>query len=501
MTYRFSDRMSRRWFLAAFTASIAGLAQANAPARSLRPTARPGGLVPREKPSEALVQASGVSGIVGFSVLDVRTGQVLEERASTAALPPASVAKAITALYALDTLGTGHRFATRVLVTGQVSAGVVSGDLILAGGGDPTLGTEDLAVLARKLKDAGVREVRGRFRVYGGALPYARVIDAEQPEHVGYNPSVSGLNLNFNRVHFEWKRQSGAWKITMDARSRNYRPDVQMAKMAVAQRDVPIYSYSDAGGRDNWTVASGALGNGGARWLPVRKPELYAGEVFQTFARAQGIVLKAPDVVKRLPSAREVARVQSAPLDELVRGMLKFSTNLTAEVLGMAATAKRKGQAASLKASAREMSSWAQQRLGMGRAAKFVDHSGLGDASRVTASDMAKALRAARGRAPIRELMKPIKMLDDRRKAIPNHPVKVDAKTGTLNFVSSLAGYATAEDGRELAFAIFVADTRRRNAIKRADRERPAGGRSYNRAAKALQQKLLQRWGRIYTAS
>ena len=43
-------------------------------------------------------------------------------------------------------------------------------------------------------------------------------------------------------------------------------------------------------------MARGALGTGGARWLPVRKPELYAGEVFATFARAQGIVLGKPQL-------------------------------------------------------------------------------------------------------------------------------------------------------------------------------------------------------------
>ena len=81
---------------------------------------------------------------------------------------------------------------------------------------------------------------------------------------------------------------------------------------------------------------------------------------------------------------------------------------------------------------------------------------------------------------------------------VKNHPIKVDAKTGTLNFVAGLGGFMTAADGTELAFAIFAADTDIRSRIKRADRERPQGARSWNGRAKALQQALIRRWGALY---
>lgn len=492
-----TETLSRRSFLSGTTALLGTAACAGAPETSLRPVRRGGD--PSLGPSpDQLLREAGLSGVVGYAVMDVRTGQLLEERASAAALPPASVAKAITALYAMDVLGTEHRFVTRLIATGGISGGVVQGDLILAGGGDPTLDTEALGLLARRLRDAGVTGVNGGFKVWGGALPFAPVIDAGQPDHVGYNPSVSGLNLNFNRVHFEWRRVSGAYRVTMDARSANFRPDVSMAQMDVVRRASPIYTYSDAGRVDQWTVASQALGESGARWLPVRKPELYAGDVFRSLARFFGVPIGQAEVISRLPQGQEVAQVASDTLDVLARDMLKFSTNLTAEALGMAASVRRRSSTSSLSASAREMTAWAKSSLGMGRSTKFVDHSGLGDASRVTAADMAKALRVARGATPIRALMKDIPIRDSNRRVIPNHPVDVDAKTGTLNFVSALAGYATAGDGRELSFAIFVADTSRRAEISRAERERPQGSRSYNAAAKGLQQRLLQRWGRVY---
>ena len=79
-----------------------------------------------------------------------------------------------------------------------------------------------------------------------------------------------------------------------------------------------------------------------------------------------------------------------------------------------------------------------------------------------------------------------------------NHPLKVAAKTGTLNFASSLAGFVTTPKGGELVFAIFSVDPKLRAAIKEAEREKPRGAPQWNKKAKALQQALLERWGKAY---
>ena len=72
------------------------------------------------------------------------------------------------------------------------------------------------------------------------------------------------------------------------------------------------------------------------------------------------------------------------------------------------------------------------------------------------------------------------------------------AKTGTLNFVSALAGYVTAPDGTRLAFAMFMADEKRRAGVAKVDREAPQGSKSWNKAAKRLQQALIERWATLY---
>lgn len=451
----------------------------------------------RANSPKAIIDAAKLGGTVGFAVADLRSGKLLETENAASGLPPASTAKAITALYALDTLGANHRFTTQVSTNGSIAGGVVSGDLFLVGGGDPTLDTNALASMASKLKSLGIKEVRGQFYYVETVLPNFKTIDASQPSHVSYNPAISGLNLNYNRVHFEWRRTGNGYSTAMDARSDKYRPNVYISKMSIAARNLPVYTYKDGGTFDQWSVASGALGKGGSRWLPVRKPGLYAADVFQTFARTHGIVLKTPKRSTRLPKARALVTHTSPPLSKILRDMLKYSTNLTAEVVGLSATLKRSGRANSLKASAGEMSRWANSALKMGNAS-FVDHSGLGDASRVSAQSMVNAMVVARRRSGFAELLKPIAMRDANRKVIKNHPIKVYAKTGTLNFVSALSGYMTAPDGKQLAFAMICADTGRRRGIKKADKEAPQGGRAWNRRAKALQQKLIERWGTVY---
>lgn len=440
-----------------------------------------------------LIAEARLGGKISLAVADARTGRMLEVHDPRSMLPPASVAKAMTALYALDALGPSYRFRTRIIATGPLDAGVLQGDLVLVGGGDPTLDTDVLGDLAAELRAIGLRRVAGRFLYYDAALPPISAIDPGQPDHLGYNPAVSGLNLNFNRVHFEWRRAQGAFDISMEARAERYSPEVAMARMRIIDRATPVFTYSGKGRVEDWTVARGALGKHGSRWLPVRRPALYAAEVFATLARARGISLGKIGHVEMLPKGQELASFASAPLPEVIRDMLLYSTNLTAEVTGLSATLANKGKVRDLAGSARMMNAWANARLDTQRVG-LVDHSGLGDRSNISAEDMVRALRAAGADGMLRKLMKPVYLKDAEGKTIKNGPVQIRAKTGSLNFVSSLAGYVRTPGGRDLTFAIFSADEPRRAALSRAQRERPKGGKSWSTRARDLQLQLLARW-------
>ncbi|MBP1805390.1 D-alanyl-D-alanine carboxypeptidase/D-alanyl-D-alanine-endopeptidase [Rubellimicrobium aerolatum] len=492
--------ITRRGLLAGGLSAVAGLALAE----GVRPPARPTGPGPMAAPPAArpvartevaeLIRRAGLEGRVGFVAVDVDSGTVLASHEAGAEFPPASVTKAATALYALDALGEEHRFATRLLATGPVEGGRLRGDLILAGGGDPELSTDRLAGLAMALAAAGVGEVGG-FRVWGGALPQVREITAEQAPHLDYNPAVSGLNLNFNRVWFGWERQGAGYLLRMEALGEEHRPDVSLARMRVEERDLPVYTYARDGDLDLWTVARGRLGPAGSRWLPVRSPALYAGQAFVGLANEQGIVLPAPTVLAALPEgATEIARIEGDPLAEVARRMLLHSTNLTAEVLGLAASLARGEAVAGPAGSAAAMTRWL--RGAVGARMRFVDHSGLGSGSRVAAGEMAAMLAAPGVMERLRPLLKDIPLTDAEGEALALPPGLVRAKTGTLNFVSALAGYERTLAGRDLAFAYLSGDLAARALAVDADGDDlPEGSREFLGRSRRLQQVLLQRWG------
>ncbi len=442
-----------------------------------------------------LVARANVSGQTSVILIDPATGETLDQFSPMTALPPASVAKTATALYALETLGRDFVFDTTLIATGPVSEGTLSGDLILAGSGDPTMDTDDLLDLSRQLAATGIRRITGRFLIWDGALPYAAEIEPGQMDHLGYNPSVSGLNLNYNRVFFEWAKQGSGFTVRMDARSEKVSPAVSVARMQVVDRDAPVYTYAENGDFDDWTVSKAALNDNGGYWLPVRHPGLYCGDVLRTLAAADGVTLPVAERMSAPASGQVIATVRSAPLIDIAKDCLKYSTNLVAESIGLKATAVRSSTPRSIAESAGDLNDWVLARTGS--AITLHDHCGLSGASRCSSASLAQMLAAPNVSDLLEPILKTIPLTDDKGNRITG-PTEVKAKTGTLNFASTLAGYIHCQSGRTLAFAIMSADLDKRQSAIDSNAEIPAGARSWAGRARRLQQGLLQHWGAVY---
>lgn len=488
--------LSRRRLLAGLATCAAWPAWAEAPASSVRPPARPAFLGTSVPGLSEIVARAGLGGKVGFALVDLSSGEMLEALGAETPMPPASTAKVLTAIYALAHLGAEYRFATQMIATGPVSNGRVRGDLVLVGGGDPTLTTDGLADLAGQIADLGITGVDGALLVWAGALPFIEAVDPTQPEWLAYNPAVSGLNLNFNRVHFAWKMAKSGYEVALEARDRRFSPPVRSARMRVVEREQPVYAHDTDAQAEEWSVARAALGRAGSRWLPVRRPDLYAGDVLRTLAQARGIDLPRPRVTALRPQGKVVAEVRSEPLRDILRGMLKYSTNITAEAVGMAASL-RLGATSHLE-SARRMTAWVRDAAGLS-VARFADHSGLSGVSRISAGEMVRVLTRLGPGVDLPDLLKPVKSDDETSAGQMVALADIRAKTGTLNFVSALAGYIDA-DGRDMAFAIFSGDVARRDAVPDAQKERPPGGRAWLMRARRMQQEALARWIAVYAS-
>lgn len=468
-----SHQWSRRAALGGLAAALAALQAFAAPMNAPVPVPRPALPDPTTRPAPGQTH----SGAAGWIMIDLDSGEVLDAMRPDTAFVPASVAKLPTTFYALDRLGAAHRFQTRVAVTGARNGETLEGDLFLIGGGDPELDTDDLLPLVTQSQSEGFRRVAGRFLVDGALTLPIEAIDLGQPVDAAYNPSVSGLNLNFNRVRLKWDARGGRREMRVSAKAVRLDPEVTGVRVDLASaRGAPMFSYRLEEKVEAWQMNESGFRGKGARWLPVRRPELYAGEAFQGLARTYGITLDAARLGAAPAGVRIIATHESRPLAPMLAAMLRYSTNLTAEAVGMAA-ARADGQPArDLATSAAAMNDWAAELAGFAagdQGFQLANHSGLSLDSRVSPRRMAEVLAAFARRQPATGERRPklpggaLELLRDYNVAAKS--VKLDyknldilAKTGTMDYVRGLAGYIATPSGRRLAFAIFSNDLDRR---------------------------------------
>src|SRR4030081_3702718 len=99
--------------------------------------------------------------------VEAADGKVLQAQAAAKAVHPASVSKVPTTLALLRRLGPEHRFVTTFATSGRVVDGALLGDLLVVGGGDPSLVDEDALLVADRLLELGIRQVVGNLRLRG----------------------------------------------------------------------------------------------------------------------------------------------------------------------------------------------------------------------------------------------------------------------------------------------------------------------------------------------
>jgi D-alanyl-D-alanine carboxypeptidase/D-alanyl-D-alanine-endopeptidase (penicillin-binding protein 4) len=430
---------------------------------------------------------------VGYMLLDVETGQVLAELNADLPLIPASTTKLATAVVALDVLGPDHRYRTELLGDGIIEGGVLRGDLILRGTGDPALDLADLLELAVQLGNRGIFRVDGRFLIDDTAFPVLSEIDPGQPAEAAYNPGIGPLSVAFNRVRVAWST-SGAAPVTLPpleearfvATSPSLLPSGGVGLAAVGDEAV-VWQIADRGRR---RIAS----------LPVKDPGLHAGRVFHQFALSRGVFLDQPQRGAAPASARLLAVHESAPLRILARDMLVYSNNMMAEMIGFAAAQRLSNRPLdSLDAAGALLVQhlgrllpevdWTDAALG--------NHSGLDAKARLTPRQLAAIARYGWHTNALPALLPGggwSGTLADRFQG-PDQSLRVWAKTGTMNYGSALAGYLFPSTYRPAVFAIMVSDIAARDAYDARPRGRArTNAATWNARARTLQDGLVEVW-------
>lgn len=349
-------------------------------------------------------------------VADGPTGLV-EHRAGESFVP-ASTLKLLTGAAALDLLGGTNRLTTRFVAAAPPAAdGTVAGDLFVVGGGDPLLSTDgygarstigprpetDLEAVADRLVAAGVRRITG---------------------------SVVG-----DGSRYDDQRANPTW------------PARYLTQNVVAPLSALLVD-------DGWRTDPATPGVGPA--APAADPPQHAAEVVTALLRARGVVVDgAPRSGPAPAGAATVLEVPSLTVDELVAELTAFSDNTTGELL-VKEIAVAAGLPGTTEAGLAEVAAWARRAGLPTDGLVLVDGSGLSGGNRISCALLGALLAADGPAGPLSDgLARPGRpgTLDDRMASGALRD-RVRAKTGTLNNVSSLAGWVTTEPGAELRFAV-----------------------------------------------
>ena len=453
---------------------------------------------------------------VGYIAMDAATGALLTARNADGAFTPASAVKALTAIMALDVLGPDHRAATRLYRTGAVKNGVLNGDLILVGGGDPELYTEDFIPMIRALKAGGITKVSGRFLYDDSLFPEVRQISAEHNDDAGYNGGVGALSLNFNRLRLSWTRSGRSLRVRIYSKTDRMAVPVDMVASGVAPAGTRarhgVVRNGD-GPKPRWLVVP-TVKRSGAMWVPVKRPGLIAAHVFQQVAAKQGIALPDPQRGGRPADATAVSVHRSDPSIDAVRHFLKYSNNVATEIVGQATTRRLSGKPLPLAQSGAAMAAWYRRQLPSvdWTGLRIANHSGLTRETRISPRQIAAVLRWACDRRyagrRLWDFLQPYwvgtgkartakkqrrtdslsrqgskRAADGRNSRSGNRAgraaaTQIRGKTGTLNHARSLAGYMVTRSKREIVFAVLIDDDRARLAAVEA-------GQRYKRLSRA----------------
>lgn len=431
--------------------------------------------VPVETPAVAMERYGIDAGNVGYVVADAETGRVLDEHQPDTGFMPASTAKLFTAYAASAVLGREHRYATKVCAA--------DGRAYLVGGGDPALDMADLMALAQDVDWSGMGPVR-RFFVDDSLYPPIRHVNGAQPTTAYYNPPVSALS-------------------TKDALRRlRWRP-AEDDPATVEVFGTPAFSADGGEAATDWLLDL-PQGAAGSTRFPLNDPARLTGTLFRQFAQAFGGDLpepragKVPDGACAAPEAVH----RSAPLHTVLRGMLRSSSNVQAELVGLSVSRELGRTKGGLAASAGAVRVWLPGAVPQAdwSAMHLPNHSGLNAKARVTPRQMTALLRAG-GKDGLLPLLSAAGWHGWMRDRLPepDTALKVWAKTGTMNYGVALAGIILDDGGQRKVFAVFVQDQAARTLYDReTDKEEKerldAAAARWNDRARSLIDALVRGW-------
>ncbi|MCU0768736.1 MAG: D-alanyl-D-alanine carboxypeptidase/D-alanyl-D-alanine-endopeptidase [Burkholderiaceae bacterium] len=418
-----------------------------------------------ESITQALRAGSVPTAAIGISIVPLAAGGLALQHQDQVPMNPASTMKLVTTLAGLEILGPQFVWRTVALSEAPLVNGVLEGDLVLRGSGDPRFVVEHLWLLIQRLRGIGIREIRGDLVLDRSAFEAAAhdpgAFDGESMRP--YNAGPDALLLNYKSISFHFVPDPSARQARVYAL-----PAPSGLALAPTVRAVE-------GPCGDWRARLGGdfsdplrpqfrgafpLACGDRVWhVSLFSHTQYLEAVFRSLWTASGGTWRGRTRDGIAPAAaRPLAQHESETLAEVIRDINKFSNNVMARQLFLTIGAEVTRQPASVERSQRVVGDWLQGKGLERREFVLENGAGLSRVERLTPAALTRLLAGAFAGPLMPEFASslPLAGVDGTMRKRVGAAGSAHIKTGLLADTRAVAGYVLAASGRRYAVAAFV---------------------------------------------
>jgi len=423
----------------------------------------------------------------GVAVYSLDDGRMIYAFHPDELLNPASNTKVFTTAAALARLGSDFRYLTEVLVDAPPKDGVVEGNLSLRGHGDPSLVSERIWQMSNDLWHAGLREVTGDLILDDTA--FDAVVEGpgwdQDRSDRAYMAPISALSCNYSSFALyvsPGDRPGSKGRVEIEPMSAYFKIDNHVLTGSGSRRLRKPTTSGHANHDGYHVVVSGRVPAGQPTttlWRRVGDPTLYCGETVKEILARRGI--KIHGKVRKAtvaPTAVLFYTSESESLDLLLKRVNKQSQNFVAESILKTLGAQADRGPGSWPGGVDVVADFLDREVGVPRHSYLMKNgSGLNDVNRFSAAQVVKVLAYMYPRLTLApEYLSSLGIAGKDgtvRFRMGGTPAvgRVRVKTGTLEDVTALSGYAESVSGHHYAFSVLVNDypDTLRNAIAAED--------------------------------
>ena len=402
---------------------------------------------------------------------------------NTASVNPASVMKLVTTFSALDILGPDFTWKTGFYTDGTLGKGVLTGNLIIKGGGDPKWVLERIEENFKTLQTLGVQRITGDIILDNSIfdIPERNTADFDGEPMRPYNSAPDGLLVNFKAIIFKFvpDPQTKTISVISEPPIADVAIDTQVNATTDSCGDWRSSLRADFSNPNKVRFSGSYSVRCGENTWPVAyiEPASYATRVVKAMHKASGGVLDGTVRTGILPlTALLLWQAPSLPLSNIIADVNKYSNNVMAQQVFLSLSAQASTFNRSLKLpgkprtgsfirSRETVQHWWRQKVGLRAKAPVLDNgSGLSRSERITVQGLTELLKLAANHPSAQVFSSSLSIagIDGtttnmaKRGNAPNALGNAQLKTGTLRDVAAVAGYATGKSGQRYSVVGIV---------------------------------------------